>query len=132
MANALLFSLALWSGFALLNYIMLLAFSFPLSMTAAYVLVIIANLGVMIPSAPGFVGSYEFFCVVSLAIFGIGREEALSFSILSHILQILFVAGMGLAFIPMMKISGFSFGKGRSYLGPADCETANLDPDKRS
>lgn len=115
MANALLFSLALWSGFALLNFTMFLAFSFPLSLTAAYVLVIIANLGMMIPAAPGFVGSFQFFCVVSLALFGIGREEALSFSILSHILQILFVVGLGLGFLPMMKLSGFSFREVKTY-----------------
>jgi uncharacterized protein (TIRG00374 family) len=115
MAGALLFSVLLWSGVALLNYIMFLAFAFPLSMTAAYILVIIVDLGLMIPSAPGFVGSFQFLCVVSLALFGIGREEALSFSILSHLLQTLFVVGLGLGFLPMMKLPGFSFRKGKSY-----------------
>jgi uncharacterized protein (TIRG00374 family) len=90
MVGAFLFSLALWSGVALLNYIMFFSFAFPLSLTAAFVLVIIVDLGLMIPSAPGFVGSFQFFCVMALALFGVGREEALSFSILSHMLQILF------------------------------------------
>jgi uncharacterized membrane protein YbhN (UPF0104 family) len=71
----------------------------------------------MIPSAPGFVGSFQFFCVVSLAIFGIGREEALSFSILSHILYILFVVGLGLGFLPTMKLTGFSFREVKPYPG---------------
>lgn len=36
----------------------------------------------MIPTAPGFVG-VQLLCVTGLDIFGIGQEEALSFSILS-------------------------------------------------
>jgi len=111
MTNAFLLSLALWGGVALLNYIMFFAFAFPLSLTAAFVLVIIVDLGLMIPAAPGFVGSFQFLCVVGLAIFGIGREQALSFSILSHILQILFIVSLGLLFLPGMRISRFSFGE---------------------
>jgi uncharacterized protein (TIRG00374 family) len=132
MIKVFISSLVLWTVVALLNYIMFFAFSFSLPLVAAFCLVIIMALGLMIPAAPGFVGSYQFLCVISLAFFGIGREEALSFSILSHILQMLFVVGLGLVFLPMMKISGFSFGKGRSYLGATDCETVNLDPDRRS
>ena len=95
---------------------MFFAFSFPLPLAAAFVLVIIVNLGLMIPAAPGFVGSFQFFCVISLALFGVGREEALSFSILSHILQLLFVAALGLVFLPTMKISRFTLKKNLSSL----------------
>ena len=95
---------------------MFFVFSFPLSLAAAFVLVIIVNLGLMIPAAPGFVGSFQFLCVISLALFGIGREEALGFSILSHILQLLFVAALGLFFLPAMKISRFALTKKLSSL----------------
>jgi uncharacterized membrane protein YbhN (UPF0104 family) len=91
--------------------ILFFAFSFPLSLIAAFVLVIIVDLGLMIPSAPGFVGSFQFLFIIGLAIFGVGREQALSFSILSHALQLLFVAAPGLIFLPMMKIPGFTLGK---------------------
>lgn len=111
MTAALFFSLALWGGAALLNYLMFLAFAFPLSLAAAFVLVIIMDLGLMIPTAPGFVGSFQFLCVIGLAIFGVGREEALSFSILAHVLQLMFVTALGLFFLPMMKIPGFSLVK---------------------
>ena len=69
------------------------------------------DLGLMIPAAPGFVGSLQCLCVIALAIFEVGREEALSFSILSNALQLLFVAALGVIFLPMMKIPGFTLGK---------------------
>ncbi len=109
MLAAFLFSLGLWGSAALLNYVMFFAFALPLSLIAALVLVITVDLGLMIPAAPGFVGSFQFLHVVTLALFGIGREEALSLSLLAHILQILFVIGLGSCFLPMMKIPGFAF-----------------------
>ena len=118
MAKAFIFSLLLWGVVAILNYIMFFAFSFPLSLAAVFVLVIIVNLGLMISAAPGFVGSFQFLCVISLAFFGVGREEALGFSILSHILQLLFVAALGLFFLPTMKISRFALTKKLSSLQP--------------
>jgi hypothetical protein len=111
MTQAFIFSIILWTVMVLCNYMMFFAFSFSLSLVAAFVLVIVVDLGLMIPAAPGFVGSFEFLCVVALAIFGVGREEALSFSILSHALQLLFVAALGVIFLPMMKIPGFTLGK---------------------
>lgn len=111
MAIAFVYSIILWSAMAFCNYIMFFAFSFSLSIVAAFVLVIIVDLGLMIPAAPGFVGSFHFLFVISLAIFGVAREQALSFSIISHALQMLFVVTLGLAFLPMMKIPEISFRK---------------------
>ncbi len=103
MAKTFFLSFAIWFGVGLLNYIMFLAFSFSIPWVAAFVLVIILDLGLMIPAAPGFVGTFQFFCVLSLAIFGVNREEALSFSIVSHFLQILCIVALGLFFLPNMK-----------------------------
>jgi len=44
----------------------------------------VMNLGVAIPSSPGFVGTYEWLGVASLGLLGIASEEALAFSILLH------------------------------------------------
>jgi uncharacterized protein (TIRG00374 family) len=113
MLLAFIFSIILWSTMAFCNYIMFYAFSFSLSLVAAFVLVIIVNLGLMIPAAPGFVGTFQFLFVIGMAIFGVGREQALSFSIISHALQMLFVVSLGLAFLPVMKIPEFSLRKTR-------------------
>jgi hypothetical protein len=38
----------------------------------------------MIPSSPGFVGTYHWFCMKSLALYGIPQSEALSYAVISH------------------------------------------------
>lgn len=42
----------------------------------------VVNLGVALPSAPGFVGTYQWLCVASLGLVGIDRPAAFAFSIL--------------------------------------------------
>jgi uncharacterized protein (TIRG00374 family) len=42
------------------------------------------NLGVAIPSSPGFVGTYQWLTVSTLALFGIDRTDAFAFSVLLH------------------------------------------------
>jgi hypothetical protein len=44
----------------------------------------VVNLGLAIPSSPGFVGTYEWLGVASLGLIGVGSEEALAFTILMH------------------------------------------------
>jgi uncharacterized protein (TIRG00374 family) len=50
-------------------------------MEAVFVTAVV-NLGVAIPSSPGFVGTYQWLGVTALAAFGISTEPALAFSIL--------------------------------------------------
>ena len=42
----------------------------------------VINLGVAIPSSPGFIGTYQWLAVSSLALFGVGATEALAFGVL--------------------------------------------------
>jgi uncharacterized membrane protein YbhN (UPF0104 family) len=68
---------------------------------------VLTTLGIMVPTAPGFVGNFHLFCIVGLAIFGIPKSEALSFAILLHFIQIGLVGIMGVAFIPLVRIPFF-------------------------
>ena len=52
-------------------------------MEAIFVTAVI-NLGVAIPSSPGFIGTYQWLGVSALALFDVGANEALAFSILMH------------------------------------------------
>jgi glycosyltransferase 2 family protein len=42
----------------------------------------VLNLGVAIPSSPGFVGTYQWLAVAALGLFAIGRDEAFAFSVI--------------------------------------------------
>jgi uncharacterized protein (TIRG00374 family) len=42
----------------------------------------VVNLGVVIPSSPGFIGTYQWLAVSALAAVGVGTEVAIAFSVL--------------------------------------------------
>jgi len=50
---------------------------------------------IMIPAAPGFVGTYQAGCIVALSVFGVPKGEALSFSLLLHGIQFISVNIVG-------------------------------------
>ena len=52
--------------------------------SASLTVLAFAGIGVSIPSAPGFVGTLQFFVIQALAIYGVGGAEAVSVSILYH------------------------------------------------
>lgn len=56
------------------------------------------NLGIMVPSAPGYVGTQEFFGTAALGVFAVNYESALALVLVSHAVQYVLVTGLGLAF----------------------------------
>lgn len=74
----------------------------------------IVNLSVMIPSAPGYVGTFQFACVQALSLFGVPAERALGFSVAFHALWYLTSTGLGAV---SMARSGVSFARVRGLAG---------------
>jgi uncharacterized membrane protein YbhN (UPF0104 family) len=74
--GAALLSGAIWVSF------MALGLNLPWSAAAA--LQIMITVGVLLPAAPGFVGSFQFFVVTGLKLYGVGEAVALSYAILIH------------------------------------------------
>lgn len=66
--------------------------------TTLFVLSVI-NLGLIIPSSPGYVGTYQFLSVIALSAFSVDKETALSFSIIHHALWYLPITLLGLVFL---------------------------------
>jgi hypothetical protein len=62
----------------------------------AFLTLVVVNLGILIPSAPGYVGTFQFFTMLALGVVGVQRELALSVSVVSHGSQYLLVTGIGL------------------------------------
>jgi uncharacterized protein (TIRG00374 family) len=77
-------SLCAWVVWALGAIAVARALGFRLGVTEAIFVTAVMNLGVAIPSAPGFVGSYEWLGVASLRLFGIHQNQALAFAIVLH------------------------------------------------
>jgi hypothetical protein len=95
----------IWLMGVLVIYILFLAFGFHLPPVAAFVLMITLIIGITIPTAPGFIGNWHFFCVLGLSLFGIPRTDAFAFAVIYHFMSIGTVIIMGLIFLPFNKFS---------------------------
>ena len=113
-AKVILFSLFLW--FTSLCQIQLVEYSIGMSLpfTAACLILAMASFGVMIPSAPGFIGTFHLAVQYGFILYGIGKEESLSAAIIWHASFFFPTILYGLiAFLLYQSITGYSI-KARS------------------
>ena len=75
-------SLLAWGSWALGAWFVARAVGIELSPLEAVFVTSVVNLGVAIPSSPGFIGTYQWLGVSALALFDVGTEQALAFAIL--------------------------------------------------
>jgi len=98
-------SIVIWLVDVLAIYLLFLAFSLHLPVAAAFVLMIILIIGIAIPTAPGFIGNWHYFCILGLSLFGIPKTDALTFAIIYHALSIGIVILLGFIFLPFNRFS---------------------------
>ncbi len=103
--SATLLSIVIWLVDALAIYLLFLAFDLHLPVAAAFILMIILIIGIAIPTAPGFIGNWHYFCILGLGLFGIPKTDALTFAIVYHALSIGIVILLGLIFLPFNRFS---------------------------
>jgi hypothetical protein len=77
------------------------AYGLNLSLWAGSAVLLLLHLGTIIPNAPSNVGTYQFFCVVGLAFFGIDKTTATGFSMVVFIILT----------IPLWAIGLFAIGR---------------------
>lgn len=70
---------------ALAVWFMMLAYGLTLPLAAGAVVLLIVRLGTTIPNAPANVGSFQFFTVVALGLFGVEKTVAVGFSIVDFV-----------------------------------------------
>jgi hypothetical protein len=107
--NSLLYlfflSMFIWLVDVAAIYTLFLAFGFDLPLMASFVLMIFLIVGIAIPTAPGYIGTWHLACVLALNLFGLPKAEALSFAIVYHFLSMIIVVVLGFAFLPFNKFS---------------------------
>jgi len=99
LAAIMLWSLAIWIVVGGSNYFIFLAFDLSVPWFAPFVVLVIVSLGVMLPAAPGFVGTFQFFTIQALRLFGIPTAIGLSFSLVLHLGNYLPVTLVGLYYL---------------------------------
>lgn len=72
-----------------ITYLMAQAFDLPIGLAESLFVLLIIAIGMAIPSAPGFIGTYEFFGISALSLLGIAGGNALGFILLLHAVSFL-------------------------------------------
>jgi glycosyltransferase 2 family protein len=95
--------LALAIGFTVLAYcvdyaifwLFLKAFEWPLPIHAAMTIGVLLAIGSMLPAAPGYIGIYQFACVLALRPYGVGESSALAYSVVAQGATLLVIGALG-------------------------------------
>jgi uncharacterized protein (TIRG00374 family) len=91
-----LLSIVVWGCAVLAVWFCLIAFHLHLPPMASLMVIVMVSLGSMIPSAPAFLGTLQYACVIALGLYGIDRANALAFSAVYHVTQFLPITLTGL------------------------------------
>ncbi|MFQ6113353.1 MAG: lysylphosphatidylglycerol synthase transmembrane domain-containing protein [bacterium] len=95
-------SILVWSLYAATVYVSFYAFDFQsnfnLDVISSFVVLVTISIGIMIPSSPGFVGTYHWFAIMGLAFCGVPKSEASSYALISHAMNVVPITFVGLIF----------------------------------
>ena len=86
-----IYSILVWLSSALIIYVVLLAGgfveSYNLTFVSSIVVLAICAVGTLLPAAPGYIGTSQYFTILSLEIFAVTQTDSLAFSVLHFISQ---------------------------------------------
>jgi uncharacterized protein (TIRG00374 family) len=89
----------LWAIEAVVYHLILRSFGLSLPVYTAIVLLAVVNVGVILPSAPGAFGAFQFFCVLGLSLFAVDESTALGLSVVLQSVMWLPVTTIGVVFL---------------------------------
>ena len=93
-------SVVIWACYGFIIHLVLFAFDFVslyhLPWWTSLIVLVVTTIGIVVPSSPGYVGTYHWLCQISLAMFGVPAGPALSFALLTHGVNFLPVLVVGL------------------------------------
>lgn len=98
-------SLVIWGTAQLMTWEVAKACHVNVSLSQILFVMCVVNLGAMLPSAPGYVGTYQYSCMLALGFFGVDKELALAFSIVSHVVWYVPLTLLGLIFFLHDRLS---------------------------
>ena len=107
LASTTLWTAVYWLANGFGYYFCMLAFGWNLPVTAAFTLVSILVIAIMIPAGPGFLGTFQGGILAGLTIYGVDATGAAAFGLLVYPLGVLATVGFGLPymFTPRARIA---------------------------
>ncbi len=97
-------SVLIWGVSGLGIHCLLLFQNIDLPIISSFVVLVITMIGISMPTAPGFIGNFQYGCIIALSIFNISKTDALGFSIVYHLSAIGITFLLGLASLLFIKI----------------------------
>jgi uncharacterized protein (TIRG00374 family) len=78
--------------------LMLHSFHFTFTLSQSIIILLATTLGIAIPSAPGYIGTLDYFTKTVLVLYDVNHSTAASFAIMSHIVTFIPITLIGLLF----------------------------------
>ena len=101
----LFYSFTLWFLTAFQIYILCFSMDLSIPFLASFFILVLLCLGVTLPSAPGYIGTFHLACQYGLIFYGFSKEKALSMAILLHAAGFIPVVVLGLLLFLLQHIS---------------------------
>lgn len=106
----LLSSIIIWLLEGLIIFAFIRSFNIDAPLISGYFVMILIGFGIAVPSAPGYIGVYQFACIQALSIWGVNESVALSFSLVMQAATFIPMNVIGIIFIlkkkPLVTVSG--------------------------
>ena len=99
-------SIMIWLLEGLIIYAFITSLNIDAPIISGYFVMILVGFGIAIPSAPAYVGVYQFACIKALSIWGISESISLSFAL---VMQAVTFVPMNLIGLGILVFSRFSF-----------------------
>lgn len=103
---AVVVSVAAWALDATLFWLVAWSLDLGLSFGQAFLVGAVTVLGTAVPSAPGYVGTFEAAAVAAAVAFGVPASDALAFAALAHVMSTLPVALVGAILVVRLGLGG--------------------------
>ena len=114
MITSVVLSPVVWLPTVAMSYCLLIGTGIHLPVQVSFLLLVALCIGVIVPSAPGYVGNVQFVCVGVLKLFGVPAGKALTFSIIYNGCVLVPVLVTGLV---CLLAEGLSFKEIRGIIG---------------
>ena len=82
-------------------------------LSASVTLVVFISMGSMIPSAPAYLGTMQYACIVGLSFYGVDKNAALAYSLIYHATQFFPITLVGFYFLYKTQIRFGEISKGK-------------------
>ena len=103
-AYALILSILIWGFSGLAIYILFPLVKIELPLMGAFVVLLATVMVISLPTAPGFLGNFQFGCIAALSFYNVTKENAFAFSMIYYLAGIGTNILLGLIFLPFHKL----------------------------